>query len=97
MTRPTVHLTAAGASVLLAPAGSGVPVLLHWGRALGDVDVAALAAAHEPGISHSALDAPRATGLVPQNSLGYTGTPAVELFRSVGFTLRRSFLHESGR
>ncbi|GAA1476512.1 alpha-galactosidase [Nocardioides aestuarii] len=88
MTRPTVHLTAAGASVVLAPAASGVPVLLHWGRALGDVDVAALAAAHEPGVSHSALDAPRATGLVPQTSLGYTGTPAVELFRSGAVPVR---------
>ena len=88
MTRPPVHLTAAGVSVVLAPAGSGAPVLLHWGAALGDVDVAALAAAHEPGVSHSALDEPRVTGLVPQTSLGYTGTPAVELFRAGAVPVR---------
>lgn len=82
MSREPVHLTAAGVSVVLAPAASGVPVLLHWGTALGEVDVTALAAAHEPGVSHSALDAPRVAGLVPQTSSGYTGTPAVEVFRA---------------
>ncbi len=84
MTWGPVHLTAAGVSLVLTPAAAGLPVVLHWGAALGDPsggDLDALAAAHRPGVPHSALDHPRDTGLVPQTSLGFTGTPAVEVLR----------------
>lgn len=76
-----VHLTRAGVSLVLTPAPSGVPVLAHWGRALGDLsgaDLVALAVLRRPGRPHSALDAPRYVGLLPENVSGYTGTPALE-------------------
>ncbi|MFC6286173.1 alpha-galactosidase [Nocardioides sp. GCM10027113] len=88
MSGPVVHLTAAGVSVVLAPAASGVPTMLHWGTALRDSDLDGLADAHPTGVSHSALDEPRATGLVPLTAHGYTGTPAVELFRSGAVPVR---------
>lgn len=71
-------------SLVLAPAPSGVPVILHWGAALGDLDAAALrglTALHEPGVPHSALDQPRHLGLLPDPASGFTGTPALEGWR----------------
>ncbi len=85
MTWSSVHLTREGVSLVLTPSPVGAPVLQHWGAALGDLgtdDLAALAVAREPGVPHSALDTPREAGLVPQSSLGFTGTPGVEVFRA---------------
>ena len=82
-----VHLTHAGVSVVVAPDADGVPVLLHWGAALGDLgrdDLAAFAAARRPGVSHSAYDHPRTTGLLPEVVRGFTGTPALEGHRTGG-------------
>ncbi len=87
MNQNTIHLTRAGVSLVLAPAPSGVPVLLHWGAGLGDLDPSALSglgALLAPGIPHSALDHPRHTGLVPEGNSGYTGTPALEGVRIGG-------------
>ncbi len=69
---------------MLAPSADGVPVLQHWGTALGELrqeDLAAIVHAHRPGVPHSALDRPRVTGLVPTTASGFTGTPAVEVLR----------------
>ena len=82
-----LHLSRAGVSVLIAPDDDGVPVLLHWGAALGDLDAdasAALVAAHRPGVARSAFDASRHTGLLPDNARGFTGTPALEGHRVGG-------------
>jgi alpha-galactosidase len=79
-----VHLTRGGVSLVLTPSPTGGPVVQHWGTALGEVsgaDLAALAGARQPGVSHSALDHSRDTGLVPLVADGFTGTPAVEVFR----------------
>ncbi len=69
---------------MLAPSRSGEPLLLHWGRDLGDLspqDLAALQDLNRPGIPHSALDHPRSLGLVPDSASGFTGTPALEGWR----------------
>ncbi|KQV71339.1 hypothetical protein ASC64_04670 [Nocardioides sp. Root122] len=82
-----VHLSRHGVSVVVAPDDEGVPVLVHWGAALGDPDAAVLAglvAARRPGVPHSAYDHPRTTGLVPEVTRGYTGTPALEGHRVGG-------------
>lgn len=73
------HLSRGGVSVVLAH-DEGVPVLLHWGAALGDLDdagLAALATARRRGASRSAYDETLATGLVPDGARGYSGTPAL--------------------
>lgn len=75
-----VHLTRAGVSLVLGGDDHGIPVVLHWGAALGDLDDAglvALATARRPGASRSAYDGPRSTGLVPDGTRGYSGTPAL--------------------
>jgi alpha-galactosidase len=66
---------------VLAPSRTAEPVLLHWGRDLGDLtdeDLAALAELQRPGVPQSALDEPRQLGLLPDSSSGFTGTPALE-------------------
>lgn len=75
-----VHLSRGGVSVVLGHDDTGIPTVLHWGAALGDLDEAALAglvAARRPGVSHSAFDTRRLTGLVPDGTRGYSGTPGL--------------------
>ena len=90
MTTPSSwwHGRAAGTSLLLGrPAGTDSPVVLHWGRDLGELegrDIDGLMAAHAPTVTHSSVDAPRHLGLVPQTTTGFTGTPGVEGFRPAG-------------
>jgi alpha-galactosidase len=82
-----VHLTRAGVSLVLGRDDHGIPVVLHWGAALGDLDAAdlsALATARRPGASRSAYDGSRTTGLVPDGARGYSGTPALEGHRVGG-------------
>ncbi|MDO9456946.1 alpha-galactosidase [Nocardioides sp.] len=81
------HLTREGVSVVLAPSPSGVPVLLHWGAALGDLaddDVESLLALHTPATPHSALDAPRLRGVVGEAGSGFTGLPGLTGWRPGG-------------
>ncbi len=81
------HLTRAGVSLVLGRDDAGIPVLLHWGAALGDLDEAALSAlasARRPGASRSAYDLTPVTGLVPDGTRGYTGTPGLEGHRVGG-------------
>ncbi|HZJ05439.1 MAG TPA: alpha-galactosidase [Nocardioidaceae bacterium] len=79
---------AAGTSLLLAVCANGsgadVPVLVHWGADLGeldDEDIAEFVIARSPSVPHSALDEPRLLAVVPDSASGFTGTPAVEGFR----------------
>ena len=86
---PHAHLRAAGTSVLVALcAGAGAgpqPVVLHWGADLGELDdgdVDALVEARSVRAPHSALDGVRSTGLLPDGTGGFTGTPAVNGLRT---------------
>lgn len=84
-----IHLRRSGVSLVIVADGSGAPTPLHWGADLGDLsaaDLAGFAAVRRPGVSHSAFDHPRHTGLAPDTRLGFTGTPAVEGFRTTDGT-----------
>jgi alpha-galactosidase len=74
------HLSRAGVSLVVGCDDAGIPVVLHWGAALGDLDDASLSsleAARRPGVSRSSYDAPRRTGLVPDGTRGFSGTPGL--------------------
>ena len=76
-----IHLSRAGVSLVLGRDDAGIPAVLHWGAALGELDDAALAgllAARRPGVSRSSYDVSRTTGLVPDGTRGFSGTPALE-------------------
>lgn len=82
-----IHLRRAGVSLLVAPDDDGVPVVVHWGADLGDLDDEALdelVAARRPGVPRSAFDTARRTGLVPDPVRGFTGTPVLEGHRVGG-------------
>ena len=82
-----IHLRAAGVSLFLDARGTAVPAVLHWGRDLGDLDPAALAAAAAalvPGNPPSASGR-AGSGLVAADLRdGWTGRPALELFVPTG-------------
>ena len=87
MSRDPVHLTRGGVSVVLARDDGGIPSLVHWGAALGDLDAAALTsltAARRPGVSRSSYDVPRRIGVVPDVTRGFSGTPALSGHRVGG-------------
>ncbi|WP_224274560.1 alpha-galactosidase [Nocardioides lacusdianchii] len=87
MSRDPVHLTRGGVSVVLARDDAGIPFVVHWGAALGDLDdgaLTALTAAHRPGVSRSSYDVPRRTGVVPDVTRGFSGTPALSGHRVGG-------------
>jgi alpha-galactosidase len=80
MSPSPLHLTRGGVSLVVSRDAAGIPAVVHWGAALGDLDDAALTAlvaARAPGASRSAYDVPRRTGLVPDNPRGYSGTPGL--------------------
>ena len=85
MSPPALHLRAEGVSLVLTPSVAGIPRIVHWGADLGalsDADLDGLAALHAAGVPHSALDAPRTVGLLPETTSGFTGTPALEGWRA---------------
>src|SRR6476661_6712609 len=85
--QPPVHLTRAGVSLVVGRDDTGVPVVLHWGAALGALDDAGLRAlsdATRPGISRSSFDVSRRTGAVPDSTRGFSGTPALSGHRVGG-------------
>jgi alpha-galactosidase len=75
-----LYLTRAGVSLVVDRDEAGIPTVVHWGAALGDLDDDALAsvvAARVPGVARSAYDVRRRTGLVPDGTRGYSGTPGL--------------------
>ncbi len=75
-----VHLRAAGVSVLLDLRGQGLPVIVHWGRDLGDLDAAQAERICDlvvPAIPSSTIDEPRRVTLLPQAATGYAGRAAL--------------------
>lgn len=80
MSAETVHLTAGGVSVVLALDVDAMPVVVHWGRALGPVDDEILAALARNGHRQRVVDepdAPRPVGVVPEARQGWLGFPGV--------------------
>ncbi|TFC81385.1 alpha-galactosidase [Cryobacterium cheniae] len=78
------YLRAAGTSLVLDARGTGVPVIVHWGADLGDLDgelLATLADASVPAISPSSIDVPLRLSLLPTLAEGWSGRPGVSGFR----------------
>ncbi len=81
------HLRAAGTSLVLDARGTGVPVIVHWGRDLGDLDhgdLAALADSAVPAVPPSSIDAPLRLSVLPTQAQGWVGRPSVAGFWSGG-------------
>ena len=82
-----IHLSRAGVSLVVGRDRGGIPHVLHWGAALddmGDDALDGLLAARRPDVARSSYDVPRVTGLVPDTTRGYAGTPALEGHRVGG-------------
>ena len=78
------HLRAAGVSIVVDARGTGVPAVLHWGPDLGALDEAALSAlilASVPSVPPSSIDGPLRLSLLPTFGEGWSGRPALQLFR----------------
>ncbi len=78
------YLRAAGTSLVLDARGTGVPVIVHWGGDLGDLDSAMLHAAADasvPAISPSSIDVPLRLTLLPTLAEGWSGRPGISGFR----------------
>ena len=78
------YLRAAGTSLGRDARGTGVPVIVHWGADLGDLDDAmlrAVADATVPAISPSSIDVPLRLTLLPTLAEGWSGRPGLGGFR----------------
>ena len=72
---------------MLDARGTGVPVIVHWGADLGDLDAAmlnVLADASVPAIPPSSVDVPLRLTLLPTLSDGWSGRPGISGFRAGG-------------
>ncbi|TFC34557.1 alpha-galactosidase [Cryobacterium sp. TMT2-17-1] len=81
------YLRAAGTSLVLDARGTGVPVIVHWGADLGDLNgelLETLADASVPAISPSSIDVPLRLSLLPTLAAGWSGRPGVSGFRPGG-------------
>jgi alpha-galactosidase len=90
------HLRAGGTSLVLDTAGPHLPRVLHWGDDLGEPtreELEALRTALEPQVVSSQLDAAVPVGILPEQRLGWLGTPGLSGHRdgrdfSPRFTVR---------
>ncbi|MGN7860424.1 alpha-galactosidase [Microbacterium sp. 22303] len=90
MTADLIVLEAHGASVVVDPAGPGLPAVLHWGAPLGaDLagDSAALRAALNRQTPPATLDTAWEATISPQEAEGWSGRPGLQL-RLDGVQLR---------
>ena len=80
-----IHARAAGTSLVIDCRGPRIPRVLHWGQDLGQLsesDLASLAHALAPQTVTNTMDEPVPLGLLPEQSAGWLGTPALECHRS---------------
>ena len=82
-TAGTVHFRAAGTSVVI-DLGGDLPVIRHWGAALGESAGAALATATERTIVHGGLDVVAPCSILPQHAAGWQGRPGLQGHRQGG-------------
>lgn len=81
------HLRAASVSVIIDARGTAVPAIVHWGRDLGELDGAALRAladASIPAVPPSSIDTPLRVSLIPTLGEGWSGRPALAVWRWTG-------------
>lgn len=75
-----VVLRAGGVSLVLEFRAGGLPVILHWGADLGELDgdaFRALADSSVPPIGASEVDAPVPISLLPEQTRGWLGRPGL--------------------
>ncbi len=84
-----IHLEAHGTAIVIDPATTGLPSVLHWGAPLGgaSVDDDALRAALSRQTAPATLDAPWQVSLSPQEAEAWSGRPGLQLRRG-GVLLR---------
>ncbi|MGC4173859.1 alpha-galactosidase [Demequina sp.] len=84
-----LHLTAAGASLLLDVGDGRLPRVVHWGAELGDGDLAGIArATTEPRVGGE-LDERHALSVLPEHSWGWMHTPGLSGSRAGRDTFSR--------
>jgi alpha-galactosidase len=79
------HLRTDHVSVVLDARGPGLPSIIHWGAALGeltDADVEALVAHLEPALAHNAADVRVPLAIVPEAGTGHPGRPGLRGHRA---------------
>ena len=67
---------------LIIDFSSGTPQILHWGRHLGDNDIAQLRLAYAEPAAHAELDEYQVPGIWRENARGFLGRPTVLGHRS---------------
>lgn len=77
------HLRGRNADVVL-DTSAGVPVVLHWGAPLGDVDLEVLATAVDRPITNGMLDVVAPISVVPEHGSGFVGSPGLTGHRRRG-------------
>jgi alpha-galactosidase len=80
-----VHLAAGPVSVVLDARGGGLPAVVHWGAALGELtesDLEALADATVGPSPNSTPDGPVPLALLPEAAGGYQGRPGLRGHRA---------------
>jgi len=84
MTGEIAHVHAHGVSVVIDARQSGLPRVLHWGEALGDLptdELARLAQAVSRQTAPGTLDAAWQLSVLPQEGDGWTGRPGLQVRR----------------
>ena len=75
-----LHFRSAGVSLVLDCTGPGLPRIAHWGRDLGgltEADLAALVRAGVPQIASNNVDVVVPLAVLPEHSAGWLGTPGL--------------------
>ena len=91
------QLRAAGTGFVVDLTARPVPVIVHWGRDLGELDesgLAALAFVGEPAVLNNSVDVPRRCSVWPTEAEGWAGTPALSGHRDGVATTPRPRLVE---
>ena len=76
----TVHLHAAGCSVVLDVADGRLPVVVHWGAELAGMTAASTRALVDTSLGHvgpNTVDVPWRVSLLPEQHTGWTGRPGL--------------------
>lgn len=74
------HLCAGGVSVVLDTAGGGLPTVLYWGPALGELssaDLVELRRATQAPFGDSRIDVPERVSVLPTPAEGWVGRPGI--------------------
>ncbi|MBA5776028.1 alpha-galactosidase [Stappia sp. F7233] len=88
----TARLDAGGTTLAVASIGGRLPMLLHFGPTLPlEEDLAALAEALLPPLTHAGMDKPVAPSIFPEAGMGFSGQPALKAHRSDGSGFETQF------